>query len=153
MSSRDGTLITSKQRSTHLQAYDEHLPLIIYDLDIINIQIILTYVTHMACIYSISEHALLKIRANYQKQSSIIKLMFLAFPDIDLHHIYISKGFIYRGYFLMSAIKHQLFPHNLNTPSCFAITLNLKCAKWTICVHVMTLTCVLIYHSLMFKLV
>lgn len=49
MSSRDGTLITSKQRSTHLRAYDEHLTLIIYDLDIINIQIILTYVTHMTC--------------------------------------------------------------------------------------------------------
>lgn len=131
MSSRDETLITSKQRSTHLQAYDDHLPLITYDLDIINMQIILPYILHAWPAYTVCR--LDKICANYQRQPLIIELMFLALLDIDLHHNLISKGLIYGGYSSMSAIKHQLFIHDLNTSSCFAITLYLNCAKWTIC--------------------
>lgn len=109
-SSRDGTLITSKQRSTHLQAYDDHLPLITYDLDIINMQIILAYILHTWHAYTVCR--LFKIWANYQKQSLIIELMFLALLDIDLHYNLISKGFIYGGYSSTSAIKHQLFIRN-----------------------------------------
>lgn len=148
MSSVDGTLIMSKQRSTHLQAYDYHLSLITYDLDIINIQITQGYIAHMACIYSMPEHAvMLKSMRYYCKHSLIFELMFSDLLDINLHRVHILKAS-----FMGDTLPHLLLNTNRsfateNTSICFAITLYLKCVKWTICIFVMMLICFLRYCS------
>lgn len=133
----DGTLIMSKQRSTHLQAYDYRLVFDniwpSYNQHTNHSGIYYTHGLHIQYAWTCS----LKKKKNmryYCKQSLIFELIFecLQICWIFNHHIHISKCFIY-GRYCSFTIE--------NTSICFAITLYINCGQRTPFIYVMILTC------------